>query len=275
MSEKGKIVVETPKKTTIRTIHDLVALMQPEAEEFLLPSKGILYGFDKVKIRPMTSKEEKKIASVTARNFNQQMISVLKNTVIEPEDFNPLELTIGDYTSLITKLRIFTYGSEYIVEVPCPNCKAISREVYDLYKLDSTWLDENFKEPYEIKLSNNVSVLLRLMRVRDDVEIDQIIQKKRKLQNVPAEDEWSYRYAKTIVTIYYEGKEVPNLTFNDKILFFESLKGKDAKKIRDFHAMFDHGIDLRVPYKCRSCEFESDKMVLRIDASFFIPTLLK
>lgn len=268
----SKIVVPQETKSEFRTINDVISLLEPQTEERLLPSKGILYPFDRVRIRPLTSKEEKKIASITSKNFNKQINSILKSCIKEPENFDPLILTIGDRTSLIVWLRIITHGNEYVSSVTCPQCGSQSKEVYDLEQLEALWLPDEYKEPYFIEMDNGITVGLRLMRVKDDVEIDQILTQQRKVKNISSEDEWSYRFAKTITNIIINGEELQNINLLDKIRFFEALPGKESRKIREFHSKFDHGVDMRVPFECSSCGYEIDKLILNIEQSFFLPT---
>lgn len=261
----------------MKSIHDLVAMMEPTAEEFLLPSRGLIYPIDRVKIRPMTSREEKKIASITPKNFNIQINNILRSCVKEPVNFDPTVLSIGDRVTLITYLRIATYGPEYVAEVTCPVCKTLQRESYDLNEdLKDVWMPEDYSEPHLVEFEAfNGGATLRTMTVRDDMEVDQYLAKQRKTKNMSSEDEWSIRFAKIIVDILVDGSELQNLTERDKILFFEGLPGKDARKIRDFHAKYDHGVDLRVPFKCSNCDFETDSLGLNINASFFIPQTIK
>lgn len=258
-------------------IHDLIAMMEPAAEEFLLPSKGLVYPVDRVMIRPMTSREEKKIAAITPKNFNNQMNNILRSCVKGPVDFNPTQMTIGDRVTLITYLRIVTYGPEYVAEVTCPVCKMLQRESYNLNEdLKDIWLPDDYIEPYFVELEAfNGGISLRMMTVKDDIEVDQFLAKERKMKNMSSEDEWSIRFAKTIVDITVDGAELEDLRLKDKIAFFEGLPGKDSQKIRDFHAKYDHGVDLRVPFSCSNCEFETDTLGLNINASFFIPSRVR
>lgn len=254
-------------------IHDLIAMMEPDSEEFLLPTKGLLGYPDRVRIRTMTSREEKKLASITQKNFNRQMNIILKSCVQQPVDFDPRNLTIADRITLITWLRVVTYGPEYIAEVTCPSCKITTLESYDLNELNDVWLPDDFEEPYFVKLDAIPGgVTLKLMRVRDDMAVNQYIFQQRKVKSVPAETEWTVRYAMTIDDIVVDGVEMENLLLKDKILFFENLPGKDTQKIRDFHNRFDHGVDMRVPFECSNCEYETERMMLNVTASFFMPS---
>ena len=69
--------------TEYQTVNDLISLIQPESEEFLLSTKGMIYPFEKVRIRQMTSKEEKRLASITVKTFNKHMNYILKECVID------------------------------------------------------------------------------------------------------------------------------------------------------------------------------------------------
>lgn len=252
-------------------IYELIQTIQPEATEFLLPSRGLFY-HDRVKIRAMTSKEEKRIAGINQRNWNATINGVLKACIKEPVDFNPEILTVGDRLTLITYLRITTYGPKYISEMTCPKCNNTTMEEYDLNKLEDIWLPEEFEEPEFVKLDSfDGGVYLRLMRISDEIEIENYIRKQKKFRSFSTQDEWSMRYAKTIVEIENAGQTI-EANEKEKGDFFDSLPGNDSLKIRDFHAKYDHGINLNVSFACNNCGYENPNLTLNINASFFFPS---
>jgi len=280
MDEKSKVVVEQPKEKKggrPKDIVELLELIKPDSEVYLLPTKGLLYPFDRVRIRKLTSKEEKKFAGITPKNFNLQINKVLESCVLEPQGFNAEDLTLGDRQTLLTWLRISTYGPEYYADIICPNCRVQNSNVqYDLNNLNDLWLPDDFKEPYFVEFDSfKGGVELRLMRVRDDIDNDQYLAQQRKFRPVNREDEWIVRYARTISSVIVDGQAMEGMTFKDIVLFFDSLPGDDTVKIRDWHNKHDHGVDLRVPFTCGNCGYETDQIFLDINASFFLPTQVK
>jgi len=95
---------------------------------------------------------------------------------------------------------------------------------------------------------------------------------QRKNYNIGPEEEWSFRFARTIVDILKDGVPQENLNFMDKVKFFDALPGDISTKIREFHEKFDHGVDMRVRFVCNNCEYETDRMILNMNNSFFMPT---
>ena len=84
-------------------------------EEYTLPSKGLMYAkpFDPtVKLRSMTVADEMRRLSQTKTPF-KQMADLIESCLLTKLPIPVYDLNMCDYTFLLHKLRITTYGSNY------------------------------------------------------------------------------------------------------------------------------------------------------------------
>lgn len=148
------------------------------AEQFFLPSKGLLYGdnFDgHFSMRMFTTKEER-IRLSSNENFLFTMAAML-NSCISTTDGVSVDtkwFTEFDFIYTMYKARIISYGNLYKVSARCPSCNHTFTIETDLDKLNIIYLPDDFKEPIDIgelpKLKDTIQV--RLLRVNDSIEID-------------------------------------------------------------------------------------------------------
>ena len=94
------------------------------AEDYVLPSLGKVY--DKavnpnVKIRSMTTEEEMKRLGHTDKP-RKLLAEIIDDCLIEKPGISSYDLCIGDFQYLMHKLRIVTYGSDYLMQTRCPLC---------------------------------------------------------------------------------------------------------------------------------------------------------
>jgi hypothetical protein len=200
-----------------------------------LPSKLLTYkDVEEIKLRSLTGNDEKIIAYSNPSNLEVKFVDMLKTVV---DGIDPLQLTFGDRTYLLLYLTVDSYGKEYgPVSFYCDNCFQEIHEIIDLNSFDVIKLPENFKQPYEVKLSTT-SVYLRLLTVADEIKV---LEKETENKNA-----WLYRYALTMVD------QSKNIVEKEK--FLENLSLKDLALIKAFHRKFEHGPDMVAKYKCPLC----------------------
>lgn len=162
---------------------DLTTTQTPQtgmcSEDFLLPSKGLLYGdnFDgHFSMRMFTTKEER-IRLSSNENFLHTMAAMLNNciTTANGTTIDTKWFTEFDFIYTMYKARILSYGNIYKVSARCPHCGRTFVVETDLDKLKVLYLPDDFKEPFEIgPLPMSKDILqLRLLRVNDNIEIEQ------------------------------------------------------------------------------------------------------
>lgn len=110
------------------------------AEAVPLPSRGVIYSnsglqdTETLEIKPMTAKEEDILTS-RAYIKNGTVISKLINSCLIDKSINPDDLISGDRNALLIALRITGYGSDYKLEISCPECGKTNKSTFDLSQL--------------------------------------------------------------------------------------------------------------------------------------------
>ncbi len=237
---------------------------EPEAQRMLLPSRGIPYGTDGTAlIRPMTAREEKVLATASPQTYLDAIDEIISRCLKEP-DIPPEELTEGDRSFILYWLRINSYFPQYRVELTCPKCGEDFTTVIDLSELPIKMLPEGIREPFEVKIANQV-VGLRFYRGKDEkglYSMERDLAKKRG----DTRDRYIYRYALAIETIGGERAD-----FATAKSFVESLTGKDLARLRGALAKMDHGVVFEQRIECPLCG-KSSNFRIPITAEFFLPT---
>lgn len=204
-------------------------------KKVLLPSELKAYdNVSEVKIRSLTGQDEKIIAYSSPQNLEQKFVEVLKNIL---EGIDPNLLTLGDRAYLLLYLAIDAYGKDYgPVSFYCENCFQEIHETINLNEFDVIKLPLDFKQPYEVTLTNT-SVFLKLLTIADEIKI---LEKESTNENA-----WLYRYALSIVD--------KDKSIEEKETFLENLSLKDLALIKAFHVKFEHGPIMVAEYKCPLC----------------------
>ena len=204
----------------------------------------------KLAIRTFKGKDEKLISELSYDNFEKKFVQVLKNVLrgIEPE-----KLTIGDRLFLMVWEVINSYGSKTPVEIVCSTCFRTVPIDVDLSALGVIELPDNFEEPRMIKLSSGKEAGIRLLRVEDQVKIEEY-EKSGKGSHL-------YRIAMSLTgdgTVWH------------KMEMLEDLPVKDIALLRAFHEKYFHGPDMGVEYTCPQCG-ELGRVVLPFRLEFLFP----
>ena len=110
-------------------------------ESVPLPSRGVIYDHDSalfetesLEIKPMTAREEDILTS-RAYIKNGTVLSKVINSCLINKDVNPDDLISGDRNAILIALRITGYGSDYELELSCPECSKTSKNTFDLSSL--------------------------------------------------------------------------------------------------------------------------------------------
>lgn len=237
----------------------------------VLPTKGLLDNIPngEVTLRMMTTHEEK-IRTGSKGSFWKVMSSIINKCIVEPEGIDAYKLTVIDFVFLMYRLRRLSLGKDYRVSLTtCPSCdKPLSDVVVDLDKLSVKYIDENFKEPFEVKLPKlKWTVGCRLLRVN---EFDEILTKSNKiLEEFPSyegDPTVSLRLIKQIVTI--NDKPVTQVQLEQIV---DKLPIEDEVAISRAFESIDMGLDLNASYTCPRC---GDELLIPLTYTeeFFRPT---
>lgn len=230
--------------------------LQSVYEPVLLPSKGVLYPSSwtekgKIKIRPMTIKEEKILNTVRLAKSGKALDMIFRACIENPE-INIDELLSGDRSFILYHLRCISYGAAYEYKINCPNCNAQFENVYNLNDIVIKYLPEGFKEPISFTLPiSKKKVTYRLMRGRD--EMDLIEERERRIANFGADqldNTLSLRLSMTI-------ESIDNITDKVEVAkFVESMIAGDASALRTDMIVKDCGIETATNHICPKCSSE-------------------
>ncbi|MHA1692951.1 MAG: hypothetical protein ACTSU7_15105 [Candidatus Heimdallarchaeaceae archaeon] len=209
-----------------------------------LPSKGLIYegvNINDIMIRPFKGRDEELVAELTLENVKKKFVTIIKNVIqgIEPE-----KLTAGDAKYIMLWEAINSYTQDYPIKIICENCLQEIQVVVDLSKINSVELPDDFKQPFDIQLSNKI-VRLRLLTLADEVAIF----------------DWTRTGKSAYLCSYARSIVDESTTLIDKIKMLEDMNTRDLNAIKNFHKKYDHGPDMEVPYTCSLCDY-GGKIVL-------------
>jgi len=200
-----------------------------------LPSRLIPYeNVKQVEARLLRGKDEKLIGEMTVQNFESKFVLLLRQIL---RGVDPEELTIGDRFFILTWIAINSYSKIYPVQGICDLCFRNIKVDVDLGQLEKVYLDVQYKEPYELKLTDQSIVKLKQFRVKDQVRYLDYVSRKQ-------EENIIYKLALSLAD---------DRDLAEKIAFLENLSTQDLGLIRAFHDKYFHGVKMEYEYKCPEC----------------------
>ena len=146
-------------------------------EEYQLPSLGKVYS-EKVnpvvKLKSMTTVHEMKRLSPSERRY-KNLCEIIDDCLVENPGISSYDMCMADYTYLLQKLRVVTYGNEYKVMSTCPFCGIEREKTINLDELQVDYYDvNNFAELSEFilpKTNKRIKLIMQTPRMNDDVTI--------------------------------------------------------------------------------------------------------
>ena len=243
------------------------------AESVPLPSRGVIYsneslqGTETLEIKPMTAKEEDILTSRAYIKNGTVITKLIKSCLID-KSINPDDLISGDRNALLVALRITGYGSDYTLEINCPECSKTNKSTFDLstlpikrLKIDPVDIGQNI---FEVQLPvTKKSVKVKFLNGHDEKEM-MVINERKKKQGFNVESSVTDRLSRSILSI-------ENITDKNKInLFVQNMPARDSLALRRFLDDYEPGIDMVSHMTCTHCHEESE-VDLPIGPSFFWP----
>jgi len=218
-----------------------------------LPSKCLTYeevNLSDVKIRAYQGRDEVFLAEITPVNIEQKFLQVLNNIF---KGVDPEQLTLGDRLYIIVWECINSYTELVKVKTLCSHCLREVEVSVDLRELKVIELPDDYKQPYEVELPSGKVINLRLLTIKDEIEI----------QNFEKNNDSSflYRLARSIVS---------DKNVIQRMIELEGMSAKDIMVIRAFHEKFYHGPDMNTTFKCPLCG-EEDEVVVPFRLDFIFP----
>jgi hypothetical protein len=239
-------------------------------EEIELPSKGRFYDGSigptdgVVNIRPMTGEEEQILATPRFVRKGQAVNMIFQRCLRENYRTDGL-LTI-DRTFLLIYLRGISYGSDYDVEVKCPECEKKFATTLDLNSLFVEPCPDDYgPDLADVMPTSKYKFNYRLSTGKDEQELQDYRDRRTKIHgDSSSDDTLTYRTAQLLNDI--EGLSDKR----DLQTLIKSLPINDVSYIRGCLNEPPFGVDTDVEIVCPLClhDFRVD---LPLEANFFFP----
>ena len=231
-----------------------------------LPSKGEFYpeghplhNVDTVEIKHMTAKEEDILTSATLLKKGLAIDKMLQSIIVDKK-IKVDDLFIGDKNALLIASRVFGYGSNYDVELECPNCENQFGTTIDLSELQIK--DLTGVEAAE-KTENNTFVIT-LPRSNFVVEFGLLTSKDERTMSAK-------KSAGTMTLLKHIIVSINNQTdgfFIERAL--QALPILDTSILKQAYAAVMPDIDMKQAVECGDCG-EVSEMGVPLNADFFWP----
>lgn len=291
-----------PKNKKLETspnfaLDDLINLDEDKVlpwEEIVLPSLGLFYDGQVpggvVKIRPMGLMADKIMATDRLAQTGKVFDYLFKHCVKLPNDFDHLNLVIGDRNFIFYYLRGITYGNEYEFTAKCPQCTKFNEYVYDLNSLADKikWADAaSDSEPFRVSLPHfsqltdkDVWVSVRYLRGYDSLKMVSSMRKKKlnvgDIINADIEDMVDDSLERNLDELIVEVGLDGEVTSDKRKIgaFIKKLHSRDRSAITSFIMDNQPGIDSEVELECTTCG-AANTLGLPITDTFFRETQRK
>jgi hypothetical protein len=250
--------------------------MEVPVESVPLPSEGKIYPADSssymketIEIKAMTAREEDILTSRALIKKGTVISELLKSCIVD-KTINVERLISGDRNALMTAIRITGYGSDYKVEVNCPECDEKETQEFSLSDLpikrlsiDPVSPGENAFE-YELPVTKKKAIF-RFLTGKDETNMStESDRRKKKKLGGDVDNIVTSRLLHSIISI--DGIDDKN-----KIsLFVRNMPARDSRSLRKFMDDNEPGVEMKSWMTCGSC-YEQSEVSLPIGASFFWP----
>ena len=237
-------------------------------EELQLPSMGVSYGDElpegKIHLRIMTGEEEGILATPKFVRNGTAMNMIFARCI--KENIDPAKLLTVDRTFLLIYLRGKSYGRDYEVEIKCPQCNNLFKEVIDLnddVRLTYCPDDFNMNSLKDTLPNTGFTFTYKLSTGEDELELSRKRDTQSRSGDV-ADDTLSHRVAQLVTNL--EG--VTNK--NEIITLLKRLPISDVSYLRNTVTEPPFGVDTQIKLGCPMC-FSEFSIDLPMEANFFFP----
>ena len=250
--------------------------MEVPVEAVPLPSQGLIYPegtsihqCETVEIKAMTAREEDILTSRALIKRGTVISELLRSCLID-KSIDVDSMISGDRNALMTAIRITGYGSDYEVEVTCPDCGESSKQSFNLAELPIKRLEiepvEEGSNRFTFTLPvSKKNVVFRFLTGADEQNIA-VEQDRKKKKNLGGDVD-------SLVTnrLLYSIVSVGDISDRSKIsMFVRNMPARDSRMLRKFMDDNEPGVEMKAWMECSSC-LESSEVGLPIGVSFFWP----
>lgn len=238
-----------------------------------LPSGGQIYSVQMprlVELRSMTARDEMKRLSPSTTQF-KNLADIIEGCLIEKLPVHVYDLACGDYEYLLHKLRVVTYGKEYLMSVRCPHCGQSFDASADLESLEVKEFDvdtfNNLRTFVLPKSNHTVTIKFQTPRMLDEIEMREK-ELKRKYKDATV-DLGLLVFLSTVIESV-DGMKLDPVRMES---FINTLPALDTIKIVNTVDKLNNmvGVDSLIHVTCSKCGGEVPTY-FRFGPEFFRPT---
>jgi hypothetical protein len=239
-----------------------------------LPSKGKFYPEGsplregKLELKYMTAKEEDILTSTNLISKGI-VLDKLCDSLIVTKNVTSKDLLLGDLNAVVVASRILGYGKEYPITVSCPLCGKENNIKVNLVELKDKvpTLEPGADGLFELKLATGTMIKFKLLTRRDELSINQEIEKMNKALKDDVSRQLSTRLRHIVVEV--NGSKDKNEIYR----FTENMLVKDTKALREAYQQAQPDLDFEISYDCSCDEGTDQKVRLPLGPDFFWPDL--
>ena len=244
------------------------------ANEYTLPSKGLVYGYEinpNFKLRSMTTLEEMKRLNHSEKP-NKNICEILDDCLLEDIGISAYDLCIPDFQYMLHKLRIVTYGPTYKLNSNCPWCSSTNINTVNLDELNLVEFNEDtFLKYSEFELPSTKKILkikMQTPRILDNIatKVKDVRKKNPEFQGDPA---FLFTLETMIDTV--DGSKLESFRVNDFVRKLPMMDTnyilKSAEKLNE-----SFGLDKSLEHTCSVCGLDYTGN-FRITSEFFGPSI--
>lgn len=227
-------------------------------ETVTLPSLAKPYGESfnpKLTLRSMTTEEEMKRLSYTDDEF-KLMSEIIDDCILEEIPISSYDMVLGDYEYLLHRLRVITYGNDYMMQTECPLCHQNVVAKSDLDSIEvHEWSDEEVDKSLEITLPTSKKKITLAFQTPHSLDLikEKTKDLRKKTKDQHTNFEFMYRVISYIAKV--DGFEKSDSELESMV---RKMQMKDIYYILDKGAELGRkvGIDNEVIAKCENCGYE-------------------
>lgn len=244
-----------------------------------LPSEGKYYppdhplhGKKSVEIKYMTAKEEDILASSSLIKSGVVFDRFLQSILMDKID--PNDLLIGDKNAILIAARITGYGAEYLTDVGCPACSAVSKYKFDLSKTTtSNGVNESFYDTFSVEETEHGTFSFSLTQINAVVEVKPLNGHDEKKLSSIATAKSKNNLQESVVTDGLRSYIVSVNGNRDRAYinqFIEALPARYSRRIRIVYKNIVPQASVQSPYSCAKCNHQQE-LEVPINIDFFWP----
>lgn len=235
-------------------------------KEIQLPSNGYFGAPSTVRIRRMTTAEEKILYSASDAGY----ITDICRACCVSWDLDINKLFPADIICMLFAIRNITFGNTYVQEVICPDCRKKQKVVVDIVDMPINLLDEKKIEEYSVvELPDSKDIIKINMLTEGDIKkIDKRVKMLAKKSNqTDVEIEFDEKFKAIIQSV--NGEVLEDLELQK---YLAAMSARDYNKIRNASTRLveSFGLDRDISYVCNNCKMDEEVTAV-IVPEFFRP----